>query len=119
MRSFSSRGAGAWLPRGIPQVLDPKVGIELVSPALAGGFFTTEPPGKPQFSVTDVIPCLALCCLALMLPFTFTFIEILVFNSLSIPFFKKLCQHSYTYVFLIVRLGNETVSFNSHLLKGT
>ena len=23
-------------------------GIEPVSPALAGGFFTTEPPGKPQ-----------------------------------------------------------------------
>ena len=25
----------------------PDPGIELVSPALAGGFFTTEPPGKP------------------------------------------------------------------------
>ena len=23
--------------------------IELESPALAGGFFTTEPPGKPEF----------------------------------------------------------------------
>jgi hypothetical protein len=23
-------------------------GIETVSPALAGGFFTTEPPGKPS-----------------------------------------------------------------------
>ena len=30
-------------PRDLP---DP--GIELVSPALLGGFFTTEPPGKPQ-----------------------------------------------------------------------
>ena len=29
-------------PRDLP---DP--GIEPVSPALAGGFFTTEPPGKP------------------------------------------------------------------------
>ena len=26
-------------------------GIEPVSPALAGGFFTTEPPGKPSFSL--------------------------------------------------------------------
>ena len=26
----------------------PDPGIELVSPALAGGFFTTEPPGKPS-----------------------------------------------------------------------
>ena len=27
----------------------PDPGIEPVSPALAGGFFTVEPPGKPQF----------------------------------------------------------------------
>ena len=26
----------------------PDPGIEATSPALAGGFFTTEPPGKPQ-----------------------------------------------------------------------
>ena len=26
-------------------------GIELMSPALAGGFFTTEPPGKPHVHV--------------------------------------------------------------------
>ena len=26
----------------------PDPGIEPVSPALAGGFFTTEPPGKPS-----------------------------------------------------------------------
>ena len=26
----------------------PDPGIEPVSPALVGGFFTTEPPGKPQ-----------------------------------------------------------------------
>ena len=26
----------------------PNPGIEPASPALAGGFFTTEPPGKPQ-----------------------------------------------------------------------
>ena len=27
----------------------PNPGIEPMSPALAGGFFTTEPPGKPNF----------------------------------------------------------------------
>ena len=31
-------------------VMDPRPGIEPVSPALAGGFFATEPPGKPFFS---------------------------------------------------------------------
>ena len=32
-------------------LLDPE--IEPKSPALAGGFFTTEPPGKPEKEVTD------------------------------------------------------------------
>ena len=30
----------------------PNPGIELASPALAGGLFTTEPPGKPQMGIT-------------------------------------------------------------------
>ena len=28
----------------------PRLGIELVSPALQGGFLTTGPPGKPQIA---------------------------------------------------------------------
>ena len=28
----------------------PDPGIEFPSPALAGGFFTTEPPGKPKYN---------------------------------------------------------------------
>ena len=32
----------------------PDPGIEPVSPALAGGFFTTEPPGKPPPSGIDI-----------------------------------------------------------------
>ena len=30
----------------------PDPGIEAVSSALAGGFFTTEPPGKPSHSLS-------------------------------------------------------------------
>ena len=30
---------------------DPNLGIEPISPAFAGGFLTTEPPGKPHFQV--------------------------------------------------------------------
>ena len=30
----------------------PRSGVEPVSPALAGGFFTTEPPGKPEALVS-------------------------------------------------------------------
>ena len=42
---FSSHGAQAELPRGRWDL--PRPGTEPVSPALAGRFFTTEPPGKP------------------------------------------------------------------------
>ena len=32
----------------------PGPGIEPASPALAGGFFTSEPPGKPHLSVNTI-----------------------------------------------------------------
>ena len=31
----------------------PNLGIEPASPALAGGFFTAEPPGKPTHHILD------------------------------------------------------------------
>ena len=43
---FSSGRAWAQWLRGIGGL--PGSGIEPVSPALAGGFFATEPPGKPS-----------------------------------------------------------------------
>ena len=45
-RSFSSCGARAQLLHGMWDL--PRPGIELVSPALAGRFLTTVPPGKSQ-----------------------------------------------------------------------
>ena len=42
--SGSSCGTQAWLPHGMCDPLGP--GIEPMSPALAGGFLTTEPPGE-------------------------------------------------------------------------
>ena len=43
---FSRQGYWSGLPFLPPgDLLDP--GIEPMSPALAGGFFTPEPPGKP------------------------------------------------------------------------
>ena len=32
----------------------PDPGLEPVSPALAGEFFTTEPPGKPGFHIASI-----------------------------------------------------------------
>ena len=43
-RKLSSCGTRAWLLRGMWDL--PRPGLEPVSPALAGGVLTTEPPGK-------------------------------------------------------------------------
>ena len=45
-RRLSSCGSRAQLLRGMWDL--PRPGLEPVSPALAGGFSTTAPPGKPQ-----------------------------------------------------------------------
>ena len=44
---LSSCGSRAWLLRGMWDL--PRPGLEPVSPALAGSFSTTAPPGKPTF----------------------------------------------------------------------
>ena len=44
-RRLGSCGARAQLLRGMWDL--PRPGLEPVSPALAGGFLTTAPPGKP------------------------------------------------------------------------
>ena len=46
-RRLSNFGSRAQLLRGMWDL--PRPGLEPVSPALAGGFLTTAPPGKPQF----------------------------------------------------------------------
>ena len=48
-RRLSSCGARAQLLRGMWDLPGP--GLEPVSPALAGGFLTTVPPGKPEIHV--------------------------------------------------------------------
>ena len=45
-RRLSSCGSRAQLLRGMWDL--PRAGLEPVSPALAGGFSTTAPPGKPH-----------------------------------------------------------------------
>ena len=45
---FSRQECWNGLPFPSPGAL-PGPGMEPVSPALADGFFTTEPPGKPKF----------------------------------------------------------------------
>ena len=54
---LSSCGSRAQLLRGIWRL--PRPGIEPVSPALAGGFFPTEPPRKPPSTSFNV------CCFSL------------------------------------------------------
>ena len=42
-----------WVARPPGDLPDP--GIEPASPALAGGFFTTEPPEQPQLKLKEVV----------------------------------------------------------------
>ena len=51
-RRLSSCGSRAQLPRGMWDL--PRTGLKPVSPALAGGFSTTAPPGKPKISDFDL-----------------------------------------------------------------
>ena len=56
-RRLSSCGAQAWLLRGVWDLPGP--GLDPVSPALAGGFATSAPPGEPRtqnFEVVGVRP---------------------------------------------------------------
>ena len=52
-RRLSSCGARAQMLHGMWDL--PRPGLEPVSPALAGRFSTTVPPGKPQLIVTESI----------------------------------------------------------------
>ena len=42
----------------------PRPGIELVSLALAGGFFTAKPPGKPNSDILNHSMGISICALA-------------------------------------------------------
>ena len=58
------------------------------SPAFAGGFFTTEPPGKPLLIVTH---CLFFYCLIFLSVFFFlnyrhSFLYVLPVSSYTVPF---------------------------------
>ena len=52
-RRLSSCGSRAQLLHGMWDL--PRPGIEPVSPALAGGFLTTAPPGKPH-DIVELLP---------------------------------------------------------------
>ena len=67
-RRLSSCGSRAQLLRGMWDL--PRPGLELVSPALAGGFSTTAPQGKPwtyfffgEYFHPKMLFCLHLCVL--------------------------------------------------------
>ena len=57
---LSSCGSRAQLLRGMWD--PPRPGLEPVSPALAGGFSTTAPPGKPNRSCFNIFQLSSLSC---------------------------------------------------------
>ena len=58
MRRLSNCGSRAQLLRGMWDL--PRPGLEPMSPALAGRFSTTAPPGKPQISFFAGCKCVPL-----------------------------------------------------------
>ena len=56
---FSRQEYWSGLPFPLEDLPDP--GIEPASPALAGGFFTTEPPGKAAHTHTYINICVCVC----------------------------------------------------------
>ena len=58
---LSSCGSRAQLLRSMWDL--PRPGLEPVSPALAGRFSTTAPPGKPRFWILIFFPGLVICAL--------------------------------------------------------
>ena len=77
---FPSQEYWSGLPFPLPGDL-PNPGTEPMSPALAGGFLTTEPPGKPSFTCAgtlklgrvhaDHVYNESLCCGCHIIPFVF------------------------------------------------
>lgn len=81
LSSFSSCGSGAlehraWRLRCSVACGDlPSPGIKPLPPALAGKFFTTEPPGKP---LAQSFVKICLCYLALFSPFSVLWVSVMV-----------------------------------------
>ena len=83
-RRVSSCGARAQLPRGTWDL--PRPGLEPVSPALAGRFLTTAPPGKPKSCISKGFLTSLWQC--------FNF----VFNSIIIQKIKHFLDHIDNYL---------------------
>ena len=74
-RRLSNCGSRAYLLRGIWDL--PRPGLEPMSPALAGRFSTTAPPGKPSIEVIFTLKCI---CAFLSQNVSLSDVKILFFN---------------------------------------
>ena len=100
MRRLSSCGSRAQLLRGMWDL--PRPGLEPVSPALAGRFATTAPPGKPR-----VVCFLMLSCMS-----CFYILEI---NPLSVASFANIFSHSegcFFILFIVSFVVQKAFKFN-------
>ena len=91
-RRLSSCGARASLLRGMWDL--PRPGLEPVSPALAGGFLTTMPPGKPS-------------------PHHFLNGILSPFHLLTSHLFNKLIKHTYSKHWLLTKIPLRWVLLDS------
>ena len=115
-RRLSSCGSGAQLLRGMWDL--PRPGLEPVSPALAGRFSTTAPPGKPGFSF--FIPSDNLCLsLGLFRPLAFNIIiHVVGFKSTMFifVFYLLICPVSFFFFFCFL-LGQQNIFYDFTLFS--
>ena len=95
-RRLSSCGSRAYLLRGMWDL--PRPGLEPVSPALAGRFSTTAPPGKPELFVFLILNCMS--CL-----------YILEINPLLVASFANIFFHSVGCLFVLFMMSFAKKSF--------
>ena len=105
-RRLSSCGAWAWLLRGMWDLPGP--GIEPMSPALAGGFLTTVPPGKSNLSLLFG-SCIDFYFFVTLNPSYFAFL-LWIFLCLNISIY--LCM---LFAFTLFPLFIYILCFNLHL----
>ena len=81
-RRLSNCGSWAQLLRSMWDLSRP--GLKPVSPALAGGFSTTAPPGKP-LEYNSLQWCVSFCCITKWISYTYTYICISPPSCVSLP----------------------------------
>ena len=91
-RRLSSCGSRAQLLRSMWDL--PRPGLEPVTPALAGGFSTTAPPGKPQHYYFKM------CNIMIWYIYIYIYIHIYIYMYMCIYIYIHIYIYTYIYIYM-------------------